>query len=98
MIMIAWPEMSIDEFAMKVILPILAVSIVAVFIRLVRGPTVADRVVALDMMGMLGIGVIATYAVGRGQAVFLDVAVVLALVLFLGTVAFAHYLEKRAQS
>ena len=64
------------------------------FARLVRGPTLPDRVVALDLMATLAVGVSAAYAVVAGQSLFLDVAVVLALIAFLGTVAFAYYIEK----
>lgn len=64
------------------------------FGRLVRGPTLLDRVVALDLMATLAVGLIAVYAVVTDQAVFLDAAIVLALIAFLGTVAFAHFVEK----
>jgi multicomponent Na+:H+ antiporter subunit F len=64
------------------------------FIRLVLGPTLADRVVALDLIGVLSVGLIALYAVSQEQAVYIDVAVVLALIAFLGTIAFAHFIEK----
>jgi multicomponent Na+:H+ antiporter subunit F len=64
------------------------------FLRLARGPSLPDRVVALDLIGTVSVGIIAVYAVGTGQAVFLDVAVVLALIAFLSTVAFARYVEK----
>jgi multicomponent Na+:H+ antiporter subunit F len=65
------------------------------FIRLVRGPTLPDRVVALDLMEVLAVGMLATYDVAVDQPVLLDPAAVLALVGFLGTVAFARYLERR---
>ncbi len=52
------------------------------------------RVVALDLMASLSVGFIAAYAVLTEQPLFLDVALVLALIAFLGTVAFAFYIEK----
>lgn len=64
------------------------------FVRLVRGPSLPARVVALDMMGVLSVGMIAVYAVATEQPIFLDVAIVLALIGFLGTVAFAYFIEK----
>ena len=78
-----------------VILPALLISVVLSFIRLVQGPSLPDRVVALDLMTTLGIGVIAVYAIVNDEAIFLDVAIVLALVSFLGTIAFAYYVERR---
>lgn len=63
--------------------------------RIIRGPTLADRVVALDLMATLAVGFITVYAVMAGQTMFLDIAIVLALIAFLGTVAFAYFIEKR---
>lgn len=63
--------------------------------RLVRGPTSADRVVALDLMAALTVGAIALQTLATGSLAFLRVATVLALVGFLGTVAFAAYLARR---
>ena len=87
--------MTLDDFALYVILPILALSVAAVFVRLVRGPSLPDRVVAIDLMNTLGIGIVATYAIATGQPAFLDVAIAMALISFLGTVAFAYYIERR---
>ena len=79
-----------------VVLPFLILGLALAFIRLLRGPTLPSRVVALDLMSVLGIGIIAVYAVLTDQPVFIDVAAVLALVSFLGTVAFAAYVERRS--
>jgi multicomponent Na+:H+ antiporter subunit F len=87
--------MTLDDFALYVILPMLALAVVMVFVRLVRGPSLPDRVVAIDLMNTLGIGIIASYAIATGQAAFLDVAIAMALISFLGTVAFAYYIERR---
>lgn len=78
------------------VLAFLSIAIVFSFIRLFRGPSLPDRVVALDLMAMLGIGIIANYAIATNQPVMLDVATVVALISFLGTVAFAYYVERRA--
>jgi multicomponent Na+:H+ antiporter subunit F len=87
--------MTLDDFTLYVILPMLALAVVMVFVRLVRGPSLPDRVVAIDLMNTLGIGIIASYAIATGQAAFLDVAIAMALISFLGTVAFAYYIERR---
>jgi multicomponent Na+:H+ antiporter subunit F len=75
-------------------LGLLTLAIFVAFIRLVRGPSLPARVVALDLMGSLVVGIIAIYAVATEQPIFLDVAIVLALIGFLGTVAFAYFIEK----
>lgn len=67
------------------------------FIRLVRGPSLPDRVVSLDLLGTLSVGIIAAYDIMTDQPILLDAATVMALVAFLGTVAFAHYVERKGQ-
>lgn len=70
-------------------------SVVLSFARLVRGPTLADRVAALDMMTVLIVAFCGLFAISAGEAAFLDVGIVLALVGFLATVALARYAERR---
>lgn len=79
------------------ILPALGVALVLVLIRLIRGPSLADRVVALDLFATLFIGISAVYAVATDRSAYLDIAVILALIAFLGTVAFAYYLQRGRQ-
>lgn len=78
----------------QVILVLLSVAILLAFSRLTRGPSLADRVVALDLITSLVVGVIAIYSVATAEPIFLDIALVLALITFLGTVAFARFIEK----
>lgn len=66
--------------------------------RVVLGPTLADRVVALDLVGFLAVGVLCVFAIVTEQPSLLAVALVAALILFLGTAAFAIYLERRESS
>jgi multisubunit Na+/H+ antiporter MnhF subunit len=61
------------------------------FVRLVRGLSLPDRVVARDMVAYLAVGVIALWTLASGVAAYLDAALVLALIVFLATVAFAVY-------
>jgi multicomponent Na+:H+ antiporter subunit F len=77
---------------------LLILAFLLAFVRLVRGPSLPDRVVALDLMATLAVGFIAVYALATDQPLYVDVAMVLALVAFLGTVAFAHYIEKGGRS
>ena len=64
--------------------------------RLVRGPTVADRIAALDFLSLLAICYIVLTALESGYHAYLDVAIALGLVSFLATVAFARYLFRRS--
>ncbi len=74
---------------------LVALSLAIAFVRLTLGPTLSDRVVALDMMTTLIIAVCGIVAVMTAVSAFLDVAIVLALVGFLATVALARYAERR---
>ncbi len=69
-------------------------AIVVTFIRLIAGPTVADRAVALDGMTIISISVIASAALLLGRIIYIDVALVYALVSFLGIIAVARFLER----
>jgi multicomponent Na+:H+ antiporter subunit F len=64
------------------------------FIRLVRGPTLPDRVIAIDLIGVLIVCLLVVVAASSEQPVLLDVAMVLALISFVGTVAYARYVER----
>lgn len=76
----------------RLALALLILSMSLAFIRLVRGPRAADRVVALDLIAVLFVAFLAAYAVNTGERSFLDVAIAYALVAFLGTVALARFL------
>lgn len=76
-------------------LTLLALTIGLAFIRMAKGPSLPDRVVALDLLTTVGIAITAVYAVITHQPVILDVATILALISFLGTIAFAYYIDLR---
>lgn len=78
---------------LNVVFGALILSLAMALARLARGPTLPDRVVALDLIAFLAVGFIAVYAVAAGQPAALDAALTLALIAFLGTVAFARYVE-----
>ena len=79
--------------AVGVALAFLAVAIAFAFVRLARGPSLADRVVALDVIAATIVAAAVLFAIRTGLAVFVDVALAIALVTFLGTVALAHAIE-----
>lgn len=73
---------------------ILSMALLLIFVRLVLGPTLPDRVVALELMALLTVAFIGLHSISSGKTAFLDVAMVLALTAFLAAIAFARYLEK----
>jgi multicomponent Na+:H+ antiporter subunit F len=78
----------------NILFGLLVVSMGLALIRLIRGPSLPDRVVALDLIAITAVGVIGVYAVAVDQPIYIDDALVLALIAFFGTVAFAHFIEK----
>jgi multicomponent Na+:H+ antiporter subunit F len=67
---------------------------VMAFVRLVIGPTLADRVVAVDVLATMAIGALVMIAIITGTALLLDIALAIALVVFLGTIAMAMTIER----
>ena len=77
---------------------VLGVALALALVRLVIGPSLPDRVVALDMVAMITIAFIAVHILVKDEPAFLNAAAVLALAVFLGTLAYARYLEKRGRN
>ena len=67
------------------------------FARLIKGPSLPDRVVSVDLITVLAVAVVGLLAVAHGDPDLLDVAAALALVAFLATLAFAWYAERRTE-
>ena len=74
---------------------ILGVSLLLALTRGVIGPSLPDRVVALELTSMTAVGIILIRAAADGRGYLIDIAIVLALVAFLSAVAFSSYLEQR---
>ena len=85
------------EMLLYAALVMTSVAVLIAFVRVVRGPTLPDRVVALDLIGISSVGLMVLGSAVSGERAFLDAAVVMALLGFLGTVAYARYAEKEGQ-
>jgi len=86
------------SLTLDVALIALALAAAMSFVRVAIGPTLADRAVALDLVSITAVGFLVVYALRYGIAAYLDVALLLALIAFVGTVAFAHYITRRIHS
>jgi len=82
------------DIVSQITLSALAVALLIAFIRLVKGPTLPDRIVAMDLFGVLVVGLIVVLAAWTGVRATLDAAIVIALIGFLGTIAYASYVER----
>ncbi|MEY2937261.1 MAG: Na(+)/H(+) antiporter subunit [Pseudomonadota bacterium] len=85
------------DVVMNIVLAMLAVAMLLALTRMVLGPALQDRVVALDFIAASTVGVIVAAAAGTGQRALLDGAILIALVGFLGTVAYSWYVQKDPQ-
>lgn len=76
---------------------LLSIAMLMAVVRVLRGPTLADRILGLDVATTLGVGLIAVFAMTARQWLYLDIAIALALVGFVATAAFARYLISREE-
>lgn len=86
--------MNIDFYLTYIIMPILCSALFLTLLRFLKGPSFADRVVALDLSITIGIAIIGVFCLISNRSTFLDNAMILALIAFLGTIAFSYYLLK----
>ena len=73
---------------------LITLSMVGVSYRLVKGPSTSDRVIALDTIGVLLICVVGLYSIVIGTTFFLEIILLVAILSFIGTVAFSKFIEK----
>ena len=86
------------EIAELVALGLLCLSFLVIVYRFIVGPTLPDRVLALDLLVTVAIGFIAVIGIRTGHTLYLDIAIALGLVGFLATVAFARFILSRGPS
>ena len=86
--------MAMLELVSQVTLATLGVALLMAFARIVGGPSLPDRIVAMDLVGVLVVGLIVVEAGWSGVRATLDAAMVIALIGFLGTIAYATYVER----
>jgi len=83
--------MMLENILIYFVMPVLSISMLLIFIRVFKGPSLLDRVAALDLLIIVGIGALSAYAILYKDGVFIDISLILALIAFLSTVAFTYY-------
>jgi multicomponent Na+:H+ antiporter subunit F len=83
-------------WASLIALCLLSAALLLSVVRIVIGPTLGDRVLALDLMTIEALGFVGALAVRTGFMIYLDIAIALGLLGFLATIAFARYMLVRA--
>lgn len=74
---------------------VLVVLAIALLYRIFRGPTAADRIAALDALDLILALALTLYSLYTGRGIYLDIALVVALLGFVGTVFVGRYIERR---
>jgi multicomponent Na+:H+ antiporter subunit F len=76
---------------------VLSLAFLLIIVRIVRGPSLPDRILALDLLIAVAIGFIAAFGIRTGYSIYLDIAIALGLVGFLSTVALARFVLSRGE-
>ena len=74
---------------------ILLIALVLAFIRLIKGPNICDRVSAMDLIAVIVMGFIIIYSMQVNNAIYFDIAIIISLVSFMGTVALSTYIKNK---
>jgi len=85
--------MSVQEYLLYVVMPILCLAQLFILLRFLKGPQVVDRIVAIDLLITVGVAFILIFSIIVDNSIFLDVAMILALIAFLSTVALSFYIQ-----
>ena len=82
------------KIIMIIALIVVAISMLAMFVRIIKGPTLADRILALDAIGLQLIAGIALYGIFIGSEYLLVAILLIGILSFLGTAVFSKYMDK----
>ncbi len=82
------------EMIMKISLICISLAMLALIYRVIKGPTIPDKVIALDAIGINLVALIALISMLLKTSAFLEVILLVGILAFIGTVAFAKFLEK----
>lgn len=85
----------IPEIVLYTAFAFLMVAMIITMIRLLKGPTVNDRIAAMDLISSIIMGIILVYAVLIQNAIYFDVPLIISLISFIGTIAVSTYLKKK---
>mgnify|MGYP001058900586 CR=1 FL=1 len=83
--------------AAQIAMVILLAGMALVLWRLVKGPTAADRVVAMDLLSVLVVTFLVSLSIHTRETSYLDVAIAYACIAFLGTIALARFIQRASR-
>ncbi|TVR81074.1 MAG: pesticidal protein Cry22Aa [Chitinophagaceae bacterium] len=86
--------MTYFEIILVIFMLLMAITSIFVIIRLIRGPHLADRVTAFDVLTCMVIGFLGVFSMVSNNKAYIDVVLILSLVVFIGAIAFSFYINK----
>jgi multicomponent Na+:H+ antiporter subunit F len=89
--------MSLITVSLTISISILSICLILTLVQFIKGPSLPDRVVALDVFAGNVLAILAIYSVLTEVEVFLNVALALSLIAFVGTMSFAYYLVRQKE-
>lgn len=85
-----------NSFIFDISITFMVIAIIPCIYRVIKGPTIPDRVIAVDAMTTVIVVILGIYSYIQESAFFMDVALVLAIISFVGTVTISKYLDEGA--
>jgi len=81
------------EIAILIGVICMLLALLLAFIRLVKGPTMYDRIAAMDLIASITMGFILIYSIVINKSLYIDIAIIISLISFISTVAISTYLR-----
>jgi len=88
-------ESTVPAIVLLIAFSLLLASLVLAFARLLRGPSINDRIAAMDLIASVVMGFVLVYSVLINKSIYIDIPVIISLISFIGTVAVSTYLKHR---
>jgi len=88
-------EDSVSNVVLVIAFSMLLAALVLAFARLLKGPSINDRIAAMDLIATVVMGFVLVYSVMINKAIYFDIPVIISLISFIGTVAVSTYLKHR---
>ncbi len=88
-------EGSVSDIVLIIAFSMLLAALLLAFIRLLKGPSINDRIAAMDLIASVVMGFVLVYSVIINKSIYFDIPVIISLISFIGTVAISTYLKNR---
>lgn len=83
------------QITLYAVFGILLLALCLTFFRLIKGPVTSDRIVAMDLIASITTGLILVYAVLIDNALYFDIAIIISLISFIGTIGISIYIKQK---